>query len=111
MGKLLIILLLFTCTVKANNLRDTVPTGVPQLFGSKFYEFRSYALIDSFIMNAAGDTNLIPYYPSIKFKSSDNRWYFYDRTRWQRLLIPSDTTSLSNGIILRLKISDTAAML
>ncbi len=58
--------------------KDTVPTGAaPQLFGSKLYEFRNYALIDSFLMVMGGDTFAIPRWPAIKYKSSDNRWYGY----------------------------------
>lgn len=90
---------------------DTVPSGVPQLFGGKYYKFNGYVLVDSFIMTAAGDTNNIPYFPSLEFKSSDNRWYGYDRTRWQRLLFPGDTTSLSNRIDGKLSLGDTATML
>lgn len=93
MKYLLIILLSIPLFTKAN-LCDTVPSGVPQLFGSKYYKFNGYTLTDSFIMNAAGDTNNIPYYPSLKFKSGDNRWYGYDRTKWQRFLFASDTTTL-----------------
>lgn len=92
-------------------IRDTVPSGVPQLFGGKYYKFNGYVLVDSFLMTAAGDTNAIPYFPSLEFKSSDNRWYGYDRSRWQKFLFPSDTTSLSNRINLKLNISDTGAML
>lgn len=81
-------------------VRDTVPSGVPQLFGGKYYKFNGYILADSFIMNAPGDTNNIPYFPSIKFKSSDNRWYAYDRTRWQKLIFANDSlSSLSNVTI------------
>lgn len=91
--------------------RDTVPSGVPQLFGGKYYKFNGYVLVDSFIMTAAGDTNNIPYFPALEFKSSDNRWYGYDRSRWQKFLWPGDTTSLSNRINLKLNISDTTSML
>lgn len=90
---------------------DTVPTGVPQLFGGKYYKFNGYALIDSFIMTAPGDTNAIPYFPSLEFKSSDNRWYGSDRSRWQKFLFPGDTVSLSNRINLKLNLTDTAQML
>lgn len=93
MKYLIPILILMPLLGKAN-LRDTVPSGVPQLFGSKYYKFNGYILIDSFIMNSAGDTNSIPYYPSLKFKSSDKRWYGYDLTKWQRFLYASDTNTL-----------------
>lgn len=87
-----ILFLLFPVIVKGH-LRDTVPNGVPQLFGGKYYKFNGYVLVDSFIMNTPGDTNNVPRYPSLKFKSSDNRWYGYDRSVWQKLLYASDTTN------------------
>lgn len=80
------------------NIRDTVPSGVPQLFGGKYYKFNGYVLVDSFIMNAAGDTNLIPYYPSLKFKSSNNKWYGWDRTRWRAFQYETDPISANNGL-------------
>lgn len=97
--------------VGAPVIRDTVPSGVPQLFGGKYYHFKGYVLADSFLMTAAGDTNAIPYFPSLEFKSSDNRWYGYDRSRWQKLLFPGDTSSISNRINAKLNISDTGSML
>lgn len=90
---------------------DTVPTGVPQLFGGPFYQFAKYLLADSMLMMKPGDTNAIPRYPALKFKSSDNRWYAHNRSRWQKLLYPSDTISLSDRINRKVNISDTAAML
>lgn len=94
----LIIVMAFTGNHTGNNIkpiyRDTVPSGVPQLFGGKYYKFNGYVLTDSFIMNAPGDTNNIPYYPSLKFKASDNRWYGWDRSRWNRFLWSLDTLTL-----------------
>jgi len=100
MKKLLIILFVFVAKAASANglppLRDTVPTGVPQLFGGAFYEFAKYLLADSMLMVKHGDTNAIPRYPALKFKATDNRWYAYDRVRWQRLLFRSDTTVTSS---------------
>lgn len=99
--KYLIPILLFLLPVITQaHICDTVPTGVPQLFGGKYYKFNGYVLVDSFIMNAAGDTNLIPYYPSLKFKSSDNRWYGWDRTRWSGFAYLSDIPNITanNGL-------------
>lgn len=91
----LIVAMAFTRTDHGISLggssRDTVPSGVPQLFGGKYYKFNGYVLVDSFIMNAPGDTNNVPRYPSLKFKSSDNRWYGWDRTRWQRFALTGDS--------------------
>lgn len=92
-------------------ITDTVPTGVPQWFGGKVYEFRNYVIVDSYLHVMAGDTLDYPRYPALKFKGSNNRWYGHDRTQWQKLLFPGDTASLSNRINLKLNISDTAAML
>jgi len=92
--KYLIPILLFPVLAQAN-LRDTVPSGVPQLFGGKYYKFNGYILADSFIMNAPGDTNNIPYYPSLKFKSTDNTWYGYNRSRWLKFLTQTDFYNLN----------------
>lgn len=91
--KVLFALLFFTGTaaVAAPVVYDTVPTGVPQYFGGPYYKFAKYLLADSMLMIAPGDTNAIPAYPAFKFKSSNNRWYAHDRSRWQSILIPSDT--------------------
>lgn len=98
MKYLLIILLSLPFIAKANRC-DTVPSGVPQLFGGKYYKFNGYTLTDSFIMNAAGDTNNIPYYPSLKFKSADNRWYGWDRSRWQQFIYSIDTSAMLSHYI------------
>lgn len=107
---IIIFIMAFTSNTAGINIhstyKDTVPTGVPQLFGGKYYKFNGYVLIDSFIMNAAGDTNNIPYLPSLKFKSSDNRWYGYDRSKWQRFLYSSDTANL---LVTQSDLNDTAA--
>jgi len=103
MKYLIVILSFFAILAFANNTgisvkpikQDTVPTGAaPQLFGSKLYEFRNYALIDSFLMIAEGDTFAYPRWPAIKFKSSDKRWYGHDKSKWQRFLYASDTSTL-----------------
>jgi hypothetical protein len=104
-------LLVFYKGQAAPIIRDTVPNVVPQYFGAPFYQFAKYIVVDSFVMTKAGDTSDIPRYPALEFKSSDNRWYGHDRTRWQRFLFPGDTISLSNRINLKLNISDTTAML
>lgn len=72
--------------------RDTVPTGAPQLFGSKLYEFKNYLLVDSMVLMKGGDT-LLPYWPALKFKTSDHRFYGYDSTSWKRFLISTDTVN------------------
>ena len=79
-------------------LRDTVPTGAPQLFGAKNYEFKNYVLVDSFIMNRPGDTNNIPYWPALKFKRSDMRWYVYDSSSWKRMLYANDTANFNQNL-------------
>lgn len=78
---------------------DTVPTGVPQYFGGPFYQFAKYLLADSMLMMKAGDTNAIPRYPALKFKSSDNRWYGHDRTRWRSFLYVTDTAAMLSNYI------------
>lgn len=92
-------------------LRDTVPSGVPQLFGGAYYKFAKYVLADSMMMLAPGDTNAIPRYPALKFQGSDNRWFAHDRSRWQQLFYAADTSTLSDRIDLKLNISDTGSML
>lgn len=92
MKYLIPILLFFLPVLAVGNVRDTVPSGVPQLFGGKYYKFNGYTLTDSIIMNAPGDTLNFPLYPGLKFRSIDNRWYGHDRRRWQKLLYASDTT-------------------
>lgn len=95
--RLVIFLLLISTTATANIIRDTVPTGVPQLFGAKYYKFKGYVLMDSAIMTIAADTNFIPYFPSLKFKISDSSWYGYDLTGWRRLYHVGDILA-NNGL-------------
>jgi hypothetical protein len=93
--KYLLLILFFIPSLVMANTRDTVPTGVPQLFGGKYYKFNGYVLVDSFLMTAAGDTNNIPRYPALEFKSSDNRWYGWDRTRWRRFTYATDPQNVN----------------
>lgn len=98
--KYLIPILLFLLPALATaNLRDTIPTAVPQLFGGKLYEFGNYVVIDSLLMIKGGDTTGgIPRWPSLKYRMSDNRWYGYFGSSYKAFLNGSDTLSLSRRI-------------
>jgi hypothetical protein len=82
-----------------------VPTGVPQLFGGKFYEFRSYVLIDSLIMMPCGDTLKIPNKPSMVFNCADSAFYFWNMHRWNKMAKSSEAYWQVNGTVLAPKSS------
>lgn len=86
MRYLLIILSFWICGA----LYSQVPTGLPQLFNGKFYEFRSYVLIDSLIMMPCGDTLKIPIKPSMVFNCADSTFYFWNTQRWNKLAKASE---------------------
>src|SRR5689334_18380927 len=86
MRYLLFILFLFLFGVA----KAQVPTGVPQLFGGKYYEFRGYVLIDSLMMMPCGDTTFIPINPAIVYKCTDSIFYYWNRQKWKRFAAYSD---------------------
>jgi Chaperone of endosialidase len=103
------IFLICACVVKAQN-----PTGVPQLFGGKWYKFNQFVGIDSALLVGSKDTNWLPRQPSLVFwqhASVDTAFWVYDGRKWNKMGNFLDTSSLSNRINLRVKYSDTASML
>jgi hypothetical protein len=93
---LFIFLLIFGANASAQ-----VPTGVPQLFGGKYYEFRSYVLIDSLIMMPCGDTLKIPNKPAIVYNCADSAFYYWNLVHWVKFARALDNYWIGNSTLLR----------
>ena len=103
------IFLICACVVKAQR-----PTGVPQLFNGKWYKFNQFLGVDSALLVNNKDTNWLPRQPALVFwqnPASDTSFWVYNGSKWNKVGVVLDTTSLSNRINLRVKYSDTASML
>lgn len=79
------VLLLTIVSCVAQNTGPTVPTGVPQLFGGKYYQFSGYVRVDSALMLSARDTFVRPIRPSVIYRSLDSTLYFWNMTKWAKI--------------------------
>lgn len=61
-----------------------VPTGVPQLFGGKYYQFKGYVLNDSGLLFEPKDTASRLIKPGIVYRSADSLFYYWNGRRYQR---------------------------
>jgi hypothetical protein len=81
--KLLVFFLICFCFAKAQN-----PSGVPQLFGGKWYQFKQFVEVDSAIMVGSKDTSWNPIKPSIVFWQNsgiDTALWLYNGKKWAKV--------------------------
>ena len=61
-----------------------VPTGVPQLFGGRYYQFKGYVLNDSGLLFTPKDTASRLTRPGIVYRSADSLFYYWNGRRYQK---------------------------